>query len=109
MAPEMIETKIKDLNWIQDVFTFGIIAFEILFEVKLFDPTEKIYEAFNNCTYTEFVIYCLEKYQAYYFPKVSSLLLKLILACLNPELKDRPSPPWILIILRHLINLYIKL
>lgn len=101
-SPEQIKSECYTEK--NDIFSFGVMFYEIIFDTFPVEIMRKGKEAYmTEENYMKFYALAPEKCKYYCLPKVMQILYQLCLRCLSPQASQRPVIDWIVVILREIL------
>jgi serine/threonine protein kinase len=87
-----------------DIFGFGVMLYEIVFDVFPVEVTRKGKEVYlTDENYLKFYSMAPEKCKYYCLPRMMQLLYHLCLRCLSPHPAHRPVIDWVVAIIREVL------
>lgn len=93
----------------QDVFAFGMIMYELLFNGPAMQiPSDKLKKVYYEREVYKSVMFNYEKAASYGRDPIISTLLAIIMRCLHPEPSFRPQFDWIGVSLKLILNSHIE-
>lgn len=104
-SPEIFSNETKNFTSKSDVFSLGVIMFEVLYlayPYDIFEQTELIDDIMSN--YLKKWLFVPEEFEKYGDVRVLRILNACISKCLSPNVAHRPELDWLAIILRCCID-----
>ena len=92
--PEVFDLKHDCYDFSQDMFSFGVMCYLIVFDRDPFYLTESIFEGYRTKKYMNRLFLAEEIGSQICYQPLFDLLLSFIMRCMDPNPLMRPTPSW---------------